>query len=214
MSQLDLGKLELIRRWSQYAAVVVLVIFVALFVAGTLKLSEIKTRISEGNKTLLKQEALITENNHKIQSQDQTIKEQDKTITVLLNPDEQLNPEQAKQVQQIVERNIVQTGSEKKIAPRIYIQIGGEDQRKRASEVVSQLQKNGFIVPGIENVGGKARIPSVSQLRYYPTDSFSEQDIKDIASTLSNLRIDLKPIPLTSGGGRPRHYEIWFGQDF
>ena len=215
-NKLDLGKLELIRRWSLYAAALVLVIFVALFVGGIIKLNEISARISEGKVTLQRQTNLIEENNRKIKSQDETIKGQDETITVLLNPDQQLNPEQAKQVQQTVERNIVQTGSEKKIAARIYIQIGDEDQRKRASEAVRQLQKKGYIVPGIENVGGKGKIPLVSQLRYFQTDSVAQEDIKDIVSTLSGLGINLKvpKNPLTSTGVRTRQYEIWFGQDF
>jgi hypothetical protein len=37
----DLGKLELVQRWSQYAAVVVLVVFVVLFVAGSIMLNNL-----------------------------------------------------------------------------------------------------------------------------------------------------------------------------
>jgi len=81
--------------------------------------------------------------------------------------------------------------------------------------VVRLLQKRGYIVPGIENVGSKARIPARSQLRYYQTDSVAEADIKDIVSTLRGIGIDIQtPAPITSSNVRARHYELWFGKDF
>ncbi len=212
-NNIDLGTLERIRRWSQYAAVVVTVVFIVLLVAGTIRLERLIKQISTNQKMIDAQTKQIEENSQRIQSQEKEIAGKTITIKALVNRDQGLNPEQAAEVKQNVE-NVVQSGSDRQIAARVYIQIGDEDQRKRASEAVSQLKKKGYIVPGIENVGGKARIPAISQLRYYPTDSLSEQDIKDIATALGELGIRLKPTPLSRGGGRPRHYEIWFGQDF
>jgi len=213
---LDLGKLELVQRWSQYAAVLVLVIFVALFVAGTIMLNNLYARISRGQETLDKQTEQIKANDLKIKSQEEKINIRDTTIQALLDPNAKpLDAKQADQVKQIVESNIDQSGGEKRIAARIYIQIGDEDQRVRATEVVRLLQKRGYIVPGIENVGSKARIPARSQLRYYQTDSVAEADIKDIVSTLRGIGIEIQtPAPITSSNVRPRHYELWFGKDF
>jgi hypothetical protein len=214
--RLDLGKLELVRRWSQYAAVVVLVIFIALFVVGSIQLNRIYASISEGKKTLNEQSEKIRLNDLKIKSQEEKIKGQDTTIKTLLNPAQPLDREQRQQVLQIVETSLEQTGGEKKIAARIYVQIGDESQRRRATEVVHQLQKSGYIVPGIENVGGKARLPNSSELRYYETDNVTRVDIKDIVSTLGEMGIEVKVPghPLNSSGVRPRLYELWFGKDF
>jgi hypothetical protein len=214
--RLDLGKLELVQRWSQYAAVLVLVIFIVLFVAGSIMLNNLYARILSGQQTLDKQTEEIKGNDLKIKSQEEKINIRDTTIQALLDPNAKpLDAKQADQVRQIVESNIDQSGGEKKIAARIYIQIGDEDQRARATEAVQVLQKSGYIVPGIENVGSKANIPSRSQLRYYQTDSVAQADTKDIISTLRgiNIPIELAP-PLTSRNVRPRHYELWFGKDF
>jgi hypothetical protein len=214
--RLDLGKLELVRRWSQYAAVLVLVVFVVLFVAGSIQLNNLYARISRGKETLDRQADQIKANDLKIKSQEEKINIRDTTIQALLDPNAKpLDAKQADQVKQIVESNIDQSGGEKRIAARIYIQIGDEDQRARATEVVRLLQKRGYIVPGIENVGSKAKIPARSQLRYYQTDSVAEADIKDIVSTLRGIGIDIQtPAPITSSNVRSRHYELWFGKDF
>ena len=215
-NRLDLGKLELVQRWSQYAAVLVLVVFVVLFIAGSIMLNNLYARISSGQETLDKQTEQIKANDLKIKSQEEKITIRDTTIQALLDPNAKpLDAKQADQVKQIVESNIDQSGGEKKIAARIYIQIGDEDQRTRATEVVRLLQKRGYIVPGIENVGSKARIPARSQLRYYQTDSVAEADIKDIVSTLRGIGIEIQtPPPISSSNVRPRHYELWFGKDF
>jgi hypothetical protein len=213
---LDLGKLELVQRWSQYAAVLVLVIFVALFVTGTIMLNKLYARISSGQETLDRQTEQIKANDLRIKSQEEKINIRDTTIQALLDPDAKpLDAKQANEVKQIVEANIDQSGGEKKIAARIYIQIGDEDQRARATEVVRLLQKRGYILPGIENVGSKARIPARSQLRYYQTDSTAEADIKDIVNALRGIGIDIQlPPPISSRNVRARHYELWFGKDF
>ena len=213
---LDLGRLELVQRWSQYAAVLVLVVFLALFVAGSIMLNNLYARILRGQKTLDEQTEQIKANDLKLKSQEEKINIRDTTIQALLDPNAKpLDVKQADQVRQIVESNIDQSGGEKKIAARIYIQIGDEDQRARATEVVRLLQKRGYIVPGIENVGSKARIPARSQLRSYQTDSTAEEDIKDIVTALRGIGIAIQlPPPITSKSVRPRHYELWFGKDF
>ncbi len=213
---LDLGKLELVQRWSQYAAAVVLVVFVVLFVAGSLMLNNLYARISSGQKTLEQQAEQIKANDLKIKSQEGDINIRNTALRALLDPDTKpLDTKQANQVQQLVETNIEQSGGEKKIAARVYIQIGDEDQRARATEVVRLLQKRGYIVPGIENVGSKARIPNRSELRHYQTDSVGEADVKDIVSALREIGIEIQtPAALTSSNVRPRHYELWFGKDF
>jgi len=113
--RLDLGKLELVQRWSQYAAVLVLAIFVVLFVAGSIMLNNLFTRISRGQETLDKQTEQIRANDLKIKSQEEKINIRDTTIQALVDPNAKpLDAKQADQVKQIVESNIDQSGSEKK----------------------------------------------------------------------------------------------------
>ena len=107
-NRLDLGKLELVQRWSQYAAVLVLVVFVVLFAVGSISLN--------------KQIEQIKANDLKIKSQEEKINIRDTTIQALVDPNAKpLDAKQADQVKQIVESNIDQSGGEKKIAARIYI---------------------------------------------------------------------------------------------
>jgi cell division protein FtsB len=217
MSQLDLGKLELIRRWSQYLAAVVLVIFVGLIVISGVKLHQINTKIDN-------LEAEATRKKSELESLEKRKKELEGSIANLSDLNEGLSnasrtateqdPGQYLRVRESIEGSILKDANPRQIPARIYLQIGGEEQRKRAAEVVRQLQAKGYIVPGIENVGTKARLPHTSQLRYYQTDSVSLGDIKDITESLGRLGVKLSTVPLSSTNVRPRHYEIWFGQDF
>ena len=215
-NRLDLGKLELVQRWSQYAAVLVLVIFVVLFVTGSILLNKQIEQIKANDLKINSQREEIKSKEENIKSLDKEIDIGKRAFKSVVDPNSKLlDAKQADQVKQYVESNIDQGDGEKKIAARIYIQIGDEDQRARATEVVRLLQKRGYIVPGIENVGSKARIPARSQLRYYQTDSVAEADIKDIVSVLRGIGIEIQtPPPITSGNVRPRHYELWFGKDF
>jgi hypothetical protein len=84
--------------------------------------------------------------------------------------------------------------------------------RRLAAALLSRLQAKGYIVPGIENVEGKA--PSTSQLRYCPTDKF-EEDLADITKTLESIKISVGTQRLPACGNvRPRLYELWFGEKF
>ena len=215
-NRLDLGKLELVQRWSQYAAVLVLVVFVVLFAVGSISLNKQIEQIKANDLKIKSQEEEIKSKEEKIKSQDKEIAIGKTAFKSVVDPNTKLlDTKQADQVKQYVESNIDQGDGEKKIAARVYIQIGDEDQRARATEVVRLLQKRGYIVPGIENVGSKARIPARSQLRYYQTDSVAEADIKDIVSTLRGIGIEIQtPPPIASSNVRPRHYELWFGKDF
>lgn len=214
--KLNLRKLEKIQRLLQYAAAAALLVILVLFVFASLKLSDIYAKIDSANLALQKQREEMENNNAIISSQKRTIDSQSTTISALVNPTQQLNPEQAKEVQQTVEQTIARTSGEKRIAARIYIQIGDEDQRQRAIEAVNILQGKGYIVPGIENVGGKAKIPRVSEIRYYQSDEVAQQDVKDIVATLDSIGVNIRvpDKPLESSSVRPRHYELWFGKDF
>ncbi len=65
--------------------------------------------------------------------------------------------------------------------PLLYIQIGSEDQRSAANAIQQTGRARGFIVPGIENVKNKAKIPQQAEVRYFrPHDRESAEQASEI----------------------------------
>lgn len=212
--KLNLRKLESIQRVLRYAAVVVLAVFVALIAFSAYKLRQINQQIDDKrarlaglDEELKKKEAELVERNQKIEALDTTVE-------TLIDPKRPLSDEQAEQVQQTVEENVAEITNPNQIPPRVYIQIGREEQRKSAGDVARRLQARGFLAPGIENVRGRA--PRLSQLRYYQTDEVAQADIKSLTEFFRSIGVRLdKPMLIKNAKGvRPRHYEVWFGDDF
>lgn len=108
------------------------------------------------------------------------------------------------------------------LKPRVYLQIASESQRAAAACLGSRLREYGYVLPGIENVGGR-RAPPTSQLRYFFADE---------AAWATTLRADLADAALRcqafpdlaaadpqgqvirdfsgkAGGARPYHFELW-----
>lgn len=103
---------------------------------------------------------------------------------------------------------------DEKISPRVYIHISNENQRSsaRAIEKILESDKtNGFIVPGIENVGAKS--PDITEIRY-----FRSEDSSEATKVMNILRQNgIKNVRMLSLNGsskiRPKHLEIWFAAD-
>lgn len=99
--------------------------------------------------------------------------------------------------------------------PVIYIQIPDEGQRPRAEKIQAKLKEAGYVVPGIENVGGKARAPAKTELRYFRTSEENEANqVVDILKSL-NVNIEPKYIPgfEKSKAVKPGTYELWLSPD-
>lgn len=96
------------------------------------------------------------------------------------------------------------------LRPRIYMHVRSNAERMAAKAVERLLEKNNWIVPGIERVGVKA--PKVSLLKYFK--KADETMAKQILSSLTkaNYNISLKYISgyEDSKAIRPMHFEIWF----
>ena len=101
---------------------------------------------------------------------------------------------------------------------RVYIQISAEHQNHLAKSLQTELRKQNFLAPGIENIGKKPNIhiPNKTEVRYY-RDEEKDEAMK-IISILKGLNLGLhinedpQRIPGTGRGTRPRHYEIWFSK--
>jgi cell division protein FtsB len=224
--KLDLGKLETLRRWSQYGALLVLIVFIGLIGLSSFELRRIwrataDARVirEEVNAEIVKlnQEAeRLRKENKALETKNGTLASANKTLTDVTNSVSNESSEQAEKVKEAFEISIATTKDPNQLPPRIYIHIGDESQRDKAKSAAGSLQQKGYLVPGIENVGPD-RAPKLSQLRYYQDDSFGPGDSKDIVSTLEDRGINVAPKDSLNGSGRshrPRHYEIWFGKDF
>ena len=212
--KLNLRKLESIQRVLRYAALVVLAVFVSLIAYSAYKLRQINQQIDDKRARLASLDDELKEKESRIAELDKKVETQDTTIETLIDPKRPLSDEQAAEVEQTIEENVAEIPNPNHIPPRVYIQIGREEQRKSAGEVARRLQARGFLAPGVENVREKA--PRVTQLRYYQTDEVAQADLRSLMEFFRSLGVKLDKPVLIKGSGkeRPRHYEIWFGNDF
>jgi hypothetical protein len=92
------------------------------------------------------------------------------------------------------------------LPPRLYIQIGVEEQRAAAASLERELEKQNLIVPGIERVRSA---PQRSDLRYFWPEDKAEAE--DIAKRLADLDTPVTVVfpEKFARQGRPRHFELW-----
>ncbi|HVF50705.1 MAG TPA: hypothetical protein VNA19_11495 [Pyrinomonadaceae bacterium] len=113
-------------------------------------------------------------------------------------------PQDAQQNQQQAVQQTAQT------PPRIYIHIRDEKQRQAARDTSTQLEKRGFVVEGIENVG--ARGPTDTELRCFRQSDVAQA--KEIVRVLGEVGAKAKWIIVpgfeNSKLVRPNQYELWF----
>jgi hypothetical protein len=120
--------------------------------------------------------------------------------------------------QKIEEKEAPLVSSFSTLKPRVYIQIGAENQRSLASSLQATLLNEQFLVPGIENVArkGNVYIPTRAEVRYYREDELQGalRLVEILKSQNTGLPINEVPqkIPGTGRGTRPNHYEIWFSR--
>lgn len=95
------------------------------------------------------------------------------------------------------------------IPGRVYIQIADARQREKAKQVEEKLRERGLLVPGIENVAGKAVIPRKTNVRY-----FNDQDkatAEAIVEVLTAAGISSAYAYRVAGiNARPGSLEVWF----
>ncbi|MCW3107022.1 MAG: hypothetical protein JWQ09_1528 [Segetibacter sp.] len=113
------------------------------------------------------------------------------------------------------EKEIISTAIQRQLPPRIYLQIANADQRPKAKAVEAKLEANGFVIPGIENVGKIAHMPPITEVRYYRDEEKSEATSLIGLLQKEGIEVNSTPQKVRSGGeARPRHYELWFSNSF
>lgn len=100
------------------------------------------------------------------------------------------------------------------LLPRVYLHIQREEQRAKAKDIATSLQKQGYLAPGIENV----RVNRLEQtvVRYFRQTE--KDEVTQIVKMLQSLGVKAAPQYISGSEDstkmRPRHYEVWFGADF
>jgi hypothetical protein len=99
------------------------------------------------------------------------------------------------------------------LPPRVYIQISREDQRALAESLQQELRNNSFLVPGIEDVNGKAFLPTQTEVRYFREDEKAQavQIIDLMKKVISSVSAEPKMVTLKNHS-RPKHFEVWFSK--
>jgi cell division protein FtsL len=207
--RLNLRRLEHIQRLLQYGAVAVFLVFLGLITFSYFQWRKIEQQIAGQRETLKQQQQEIKQNEEKIEGQKAVLD----SLSKYVRDSPAKTPAQEEEKKRIIELSIPQNANARQLPPRVYFQIAREDQRRRAAEVARQLQANGYLVPGIENVGKKANGPT--ELRYCSSDDTWKKDVDGITDLLVKLSVKVKPQLIRNCGNvRPRHYEVWFGDDY
>jgi hypothetical protein len=97
----------------------------------------------------------------------------------------------------------------KSIPVQVYVHIAEEGQRPHAAELIHALESEGYWVPGIENIAGKASLPKRTNVRYF--NAQDKATAERIAGILRKQGIaDAYPYAVTHLNARPGSLEIWF----
>jgi len=97
------------------------------------------------------------------------------------------------------------------IPARIYIQIASETQREKAGQIRAKLIEKGFLVPGIENISGKAEVPKNTNVRYF--NDLDKSPAETIADLLHSVGISKAfAYAVSDQKARPGTLEIWFSR--
>jgi hypothetical protein len=106
------------------------------------------------------------------------------------------------------------------VKARVYLHIAGESQRSSAAEIEKALQSAGYVVPGIQNVLGRAYIPDTAEVRYfvYPdAKSTAEQILTVLQKKGCNdgRSSFVKPSAHDAAISTDitSHFEVWFGKN-
>lgn len=219
---IDMAKITAIRKMAQGIAVVSILLFVVLICSSGYQLHVINLKADEAQQRLTKMQEEEEKQNTIIKTKEEVIKERQakiddldqkyRTMNEIVSKVGNTNPALVKQA---VDQSIDSSPTAANLLPRIYVHIIDETQRDRAKQIASQLQKRGYLVPGIENVSKKVSALPNTQLRYFSKSDQEVKDVNDIAGFLqgANVKVSRQYIG-KSGSIRPRHYEIWFGLDF
>ena len=98
------------------------------------------------------------------------------------------------------------------IPARVFLHVASDTQQRSAEQIAATLKDRGYVVPGIENVSGKAQSPKKTNVRYF--NSEDQAAAESIAQVLRERGIaDASPYHVSMFKVRPGSLEVWFAPD-
>lgn len=95
-------------------------------------------------------------------------------------------------------------------APRVFLHVDDENQRRLARALGRQLRDKGFAVQGIENIAGKATAPKMSEVRVQGASS--PEGAQTIAAEMSALAGSSRLVTLPDVRTEQDTYEVWLAK--
>ena len=93
---------------------------------------------------------------------------------------------------------------------RVYLQIFDEKQREQAQALQLSLRQQGFLVPGIENVGEKAQAIKHTEIRFFDgSDKDTAKQVKDILNHSGFSTVEVRQPKIKAN---PRTLEVWLAK--
>lgn len=198
---LDLNQIEKTSRKSVMVSGLGLIVIIAALIYSFIKLQDLQQETEK-----------LSDIKENLKSEIDSLQKMKDTLSARLTVSNTANLVEKQIDKESIEQNLTEQTAI--AAPRVYIHISNTSQNSPAKKIAMILQKNGFVVPGIENVGNRS--PQVTQVRYFNSSNQELKDVKYISSLIlkQNLRVDEQLVRLTGQRKvRPRHYEIWFGRE-
>lgn len=134
-----------------------------------------------------------------------------KAATLLANA----TPERVEQTLETLPESIA-----RKVPPRVYLHIAEESQRPTAQALQTALIEAGFVVPGIQNVAGKAYVPPQSEVRFFASGARTEEIARKITAIAFDQKLVRRGLKLSPEKPSARdlkistdltsHFEVWF----
>ncbi len=214
MTTIDERKLDRLQAAARWAAVAVLVVFVALIGYSAHRLRGIQREIRQSTR-------LLDERKAELETMEARKAELEKAVAeleVARDALEEIASRVAEQNPGIVReatREVIAARPERALQlPRVYPHIRYQAQRPAARRIGVRLEKADFLVPGIEFVGEDS--PRRTQLRQFFDNDVATKDVQRILEILAaaGVSAEVNLIRDSPESIRDRHYELWLGDDF
>jgi hypothetical protein len=124
---------------------------------------------------------------------------------------------------QTVRNTVEKAIQEKSGKGRVYLHLSDESQRAPAEKVAEKLKAAGFVIASTYNIGGRAQIPSMTEVRFftYPEPATTKQSADAIVELLKTANAGPARTAYIIPSERDRerssdiatHFEIWFARD-
>jgi len=198
------NKIKDLQKYSQFIAFLVLIIFVALIGYSIIKLKSINSEISAaqvGRDKIRAEGDALKQENLALEKRNAALKTENfELIQYGSKANEKIAKTDPAGAKELVERSFV---------PTIYIQAYNKGQVGRVSQIAETLQREGYLIPGIEPRPNKVTATEV--FYFHEEDKQEAEKLADLLRGEGVRDAEAKPAPEKYFGTvKRRQYEIWF----